>query len=96
MSNYHVLYRKDADYPYLVIVYVDLVNSPRTTPNEFYAFHEQTCSKISKNSHAPIKVYNIYGSDLYTGYLNRGWTDITQSDNFIPGYIKDWLVQNSS
>lgn len=96
MSNYQVLYRPDVDYPYLAILYKDLVGSPRITPRELFAFHEQSEREIMMEDHIPITVNNIHGSDVCKKYLALGWIDITHAKDLLPLSIQMWLTQKSS
>ena len=93
MNNYQVLYRDSVEYSYLVLFYQDLANSPRTTPQTFYAFPANCDDTESCNVIAPMVVKNIHGSEVYRRYLDRGWQDVTNLDNYLPSSIKSWLSE---
>lgn len=86
LNDYQILHRKDAEFAYLAIIYKDQQdeNSP-----SLYAFREE-----SEEAHLnkPTHVQNIHGSDVYQSYIERGWVDITQSDENCPWTIKSWLA----
>lgn len=91
MSDYQVLYRKDAEFAYLTILYTDRQDA---TPPILYAFRDKTDGSNLKKENAPTLVQNIHGSDVRQSYLDRGWDDITQSEDAYPWAIKSWLAQH--
>lgn len=96
MKNHQVLYRKDADYAYLVLLYDDLKNKPNTIPNVLFAFREPMSNEKLNKKYSPTIVNNIHEKNVYHEYLDRGWIDITDSNNLLPIPVKVWLIQNSN
>ncbi len=95
MSNYQILYRHDVAYPYLAILEDDSLSSQPTTPNELYAFNEQTEREVMMENHIPKIVKNNHGSDVLQNYLDLGWIDITLAKDLLPTSIQMWLIQKS-
>ena len=91
IQNYRVLYRSDVEFAYLVIIYKDILGNPRTPPSTFYGFRVERGSAIMRKDNAPTLVKNIYGKMVYQRYVDRGWQDITQTENLVPWAIKSWL-----
>jgi len=91
MSDYQVLYRKDAEFAYLAILYTD--EQDNASPILF-AFRDESDSSDMKKANAPTPVENIHGDDVRQSYLDRGWDDITQSEDNYPWAIKSWLAQH--
>lgn len=93
IDNYQVLYRESVEYSYLVLFYKDLENSPRTTPQTFYAFRKKNSGAIKKKDETPKLVKNIHGSEVYNKYLDSGWQDVTKLNDSIPSTIQVWLAE---
>ena len=92
IQNYRVLYRKNVEFAYLVILYKDILGKPRTPPSNFYGFRVERGSAIMRKDNAPTLVKNIHGQMVYQRYVDRGWKDITQNENLVPWSIKSWLA----
>lgn len=92
MNDYQVLYRKDAEFAHLVILYKDQHGNSISSPSILYAFRKESGSAIMRKDHAPTRVKNVHGNNLYQNYLDRGWRDITASEDSYPWAIKSWLA----
>ena len=91
MTDFQVLYRKDAEFTYLAILYTDQQDAASPI---LFAFRDE-CDNLDINKmNIPTQVQNIHGSDVRQSYLDRGWDDITQSENGYPWALKSWLAQH--
>ncbi len=91
ITNYRVLYRSGVELTYLVILYKDVLGKPRTPPSSFFGFRLENGSAIMKKNHTPQLIKNVHGSKVYQRYVERGWADITKTENLVPWSIKSWL-----
>ena len=91
IDNYQVLHLKDAEFPYLTIIYTAEQND---TPPALYAFCDEGDSSNANKENAPTPVENIHGTDVYQSYLKQGWDDITKSEEVSPWAIKSWLARH--
>ena len=92
MSDYHVLYRKDAVFAHLVILNKDQHGNPNPTLPSLYEFRKESGSAIMRKDHAPARVKNNRGAYLYQNCIDLGWKDITSSKDSYPWAIKSWLA----
>lgn len=94
ISEYQVLYQKDADFNYLAILYNDEQGESQDEGKNspmIYAF----CDKEDNSeSGEPIFVQNEFGDGVYQNFLAQGWEDVTQSEDAYPWTLKSWLAQH--
>lgn len=88
IKDYQILQRKDADFTYLAIIYKD--KSDDDIP-ALFAFRDET---HEEHESKPTCLHNIHGTDVYQSYLDRGWNDITHTNETYPWVIKSWLAQH--
>jgi len=94
ITEYQVLYQKDADFNYLAILYSEdqgedqdeSVNSPM-----IYAFCDNADSSAAGT---PVLVQNEFGDGVHENFLSKGWEDVTQSEDGYPWMLKSWLAQH--
>lgn len=90
ICEYQVLYQKDADFDYLVILYTKAQGESENSPM-IYAF----CDKgDSTETSKPIFVQNEFGDGVYQNFIAQGWEDVTQSEDAYPWTLKSWLAQH--
>ena len=92
MSKYHVLFKEDAEYSFLIIIYHEqFSNSIASQSPSLFAFNEEMNSSYIHKEVQPLEVQNIHGDDVYQAYLERGWMDVTLDKDNYPIVIKNWI-----
>ncbi len=95
MCNYHLLYRKDAECPFLLIHYLETSDDHDSDLEPaLYVFGDGSLSRLTQTEIEPLQVYNIHGKEAYKKYIEYGWVDITHETDTFPLVIKYWLENN--
>ncbi len=91
MTDYKILYRKDVEFAYIILIYTESENHISPV---LFGFADRNEDNQENEMKVPTRVENIYEDQAYDQYIEWGWSDVTQEEDDYPMAIKTLLAQH--